>query len=392
MNKPVIAVVAIVAILLVAIGLGVTAGWFDDDDTAKEKEYVEYDSSKGWKSWNPKTYIIDSSLMSASPYNAITAKKLVEWYYDVEVEDKYTIKDVPADYYTYESVVSHNSNGNLVIKSYAKVDSANYDYKEIVVDKVPDYWMTSGSQIVTMYYILCQVHGTNYEDYDDAVLTELWNMVYATDKAGYESDRLTTNYGIPTDKFKGVKLISSTDTTGNKEQYTKILDDVKKEGKTIMYAMSGSMVSWTNGKATWITEQCEDFGSYATIYNISKIPNVLAMTEAFAYIMGYGDQAQSIIDNMRVSFYNAEMTAKAAAEKLDYPHKGVSTYVTSDWTFGDDSMAQEFFNIMHIENIYTGVSKTLEGLDELVVSKQPEFLLMLGKPPVDEKQLYRIKV
>ncbi len=390
-SKPVIAVIAIVVIVAAVAVYGFSAGWFDSNDKNVEKEYVEYDSTKGWNSWSPKTYIIDSSLMSASPYNATTARNLVEWYYGIEVKDKYTIKDVPKDYYTYESVVSHNAQGQLVIKSFAKSDSVNYTSKDIVIDKVPDYWMTSGSQIVTLYYILCQVHGVNYEDYNDAVLTELWSMIYAADDAGIKEDRLTKNYGIPTTKFKGERLVSSTDTTGNKEQFTNILDRVQQEGKTIMYTMSGSMVSWTNGKATWITDQCADFGSYATIFNISRIPNVLAMTEAFAYIMGYGDQAQSIIDSMRVSLYNTEMAAKEAASKLPYQHKGVSTYITNDWTFGEDSMSQEYFNIMQIENIYTGTSQTLEGLDEIVVTNQPECLLMLGKPPIDEKQLYRIK-
>ena len=389
MTKPLIAVIAVVAIVGGVAAYGFSAGWFDQAPV--EKEYVEYDSSKGWNSWAPKTYVIDSSLLSASPYNTITARNLTEWYYGIKVEDKYTLKDVPADYYTYESVVSHNDKGQLVIKSFAKSDAEHYTSRDIVVDKVPDYWMTSGSQIVTMYYILCEVHGVKYSDYDDAVLTELWDLIYATDAAGYDANRITKNYGIPSTKFHGEVLKSSTDTTGNTEQYTDILDAVHSEGKTIMYTMSGSMVSWVNGKATWITEQCEASGNYATIFNISRIPNVLAMTEAFAYIMGYGDKAQSIIDNMRVSLYNTQKAAEAAAAKLPYQHSAVSTYVNNDWTFGTDSMSQEFFDIMQIKNIYTGISKTLEGLDEIVVEKQPEFLFMTGKEPIDEKQLYRIK-
>lgn len=381
---PIIAVVVVIIIIAAALVPYLTKD--DSDDEKQEKTYVEYDASKGWASWNPTVSVIDSSKLSGSPYLAITLQEQVENFYNVKVEQKYTIDDVPKDFLAYDSLVSHDSSGNLVIKSFAKGTNGDYESRDITFTSTPDYYMTTGSFIVTMYYILCEAYGTEYSDFDSKVLEKLWSMVYATDNAGYA--RITGNYGIPATLFDGVKLNSSTDTQGNKEQYISILESVKSEGKTICYMASGSMTSWANGNATWITDTCQEAGSYATIFNITHLYNVVAEVEAIAYIMGYGDKAQDIVDNMRVSLYNTYMCGQEQAAKLPYQYSAVCTYITNDYTFGSDSIAQEIFDFMGLKNIKTDSSGNWS--QEKVVDAQPEYLLMVGKEPIDWNQLYRV--
>lgn len=379
---PIIAVVVVVIILA-----AVFVPYLMSDDKDSGKQYVEYDSSKGWASWNPTVAVIDSSKLSGSPYLSITIRDLVEDFYDVEVQDTYTIEDVPDDFLAYESLVSHNSDGQLVIKSYARGDSGDYESRDIVVENTPDYYMTTGSFIVTIYYVLCEVHGTDFQDYDQDVLEELWSMIYATDAAGYE--RLEGNYGISTELFDGVKLVSSTATMDNQEQYIDILQSVSNEGKTICYLATGSMTSWANGHATWITDRCEEVGSEAVIFDITHLYNVIAEIEAIAYLMGYGDMAQSIVDNMRVSLYNTYMCGQEQSSQLPYQYSALCTYVTNEWTFGPDSIAHEIFNYMGLENIMKEASGNWD--QENVISAQPEYILFVGTQPVDWDVAYRVQ-
>ena len=386
MNKkiPIIAVVVVVILFAAVLIPYVTK---DSTDDKKEKEYVDYDSSKGWASWNPTVSVIDSSKLAGSPYLAITIKDKVEEFYKVEVSQKYGIEDVPSDFFSYTSLVSHDASGNLVLKSFARGDSGAYESRDITFTSVPDYYMTTGSMIVTIYYVLCEEYGTEFTDYNQEVLEKLWSMIYATDAAGYQ--RLEGNYGISSALFNGVKLVSSTATADNKEQYTSILDDVKDEGKTICFLGSGGMTNWSNGHATWITEVCQEVGSYAMIFDITRLYNVLAEIEAIAYIMGYGDKAQDIIDSMRVSLYNTYMCGQEQSEKLPYQYSAVCTYITNDYAFGEESIAQEIFDFMGLKNIKTGKSENWS--QENVVKAQPEYLLMVGKEPIDWNQLYRVQ-
>lgn len=386
MNKKVPIIAVVIVVILIAAVL-VPYAMKDNTDEKKEKEYVEYDSSKGWASWNPTVSIIDSSKLAGSPYLAITLQDKVEEFYKVKVPQTYGIKDVPSDFLAYESLVSHDSSGNLVLKSFAKGESGAYESRDITFTSVPDYYMTTGSMIITIYYVLCEVYGTEFTDYDQKVLEKLWSMIYATDAAGYE--RLEGNYGVSSALFNGVKLNSSTATADNKEQYISILDSVQKEGKTICYLASGGMTNWANGHATWITEACQEVGSYAMIFDITHLYNVMAEVEAIAYIMGYGDRAQDIIDNMRVSLYNTYMCGQEQSKKLPYQYSALCTYITNDYAFGPDSIAQEIFDFMGLKNIKTDASGNWS--QEYVVDAQPEYLLMVGKEPIDWNQLYRVK-
>lgn len=369
-------VTVFVALALVIGGIGAFFVLSDKDNETNAKEYVEYDSSKGWASWNPTIFKFSSSLMGASPFVVNTAEEFYEGVYgNPPSSNRLTINDVPSDFYNYDSIVSYNNKGELVVKSYAVDANGTYTPRDVVFKGVADYNMGAGSFVATLYYVMSYAAGVSPQEYDATVVSDMWNKVNAGTYSTYQD--LEINFGIPISGFKGFKMpqLSASDILGSREEYIKVIEDVAKEGKSTVYFGYGSMNSWSNG-GTWLTELAESQGSHVILGRFTTVNEAFGLLEAMAHIYGMKNIAKNIIDDIRLRLYALSVMSEEKMKELPYQLCGVATYANSDWTMGAGSIADDLFKLMHVRNIMTGASGNWD--QENVIIEQPEIIILTG--------------
>ena len=375
--------VAVVVILLVA-GAGAYIVYSGNDDDQKiDKVYHEYDMSKGWGSWDPLLTTTSSSQMTGSAYLANVADRWYEAFYGESAPyDEYTIDDVPDDFLSYDSIVSYNSEGKLVIQATAR-DNGVYTTKEVVFNELPDYIICAASFACTIYTIIATAHGTEYEDYDDAVLKELDELIYAGDSGLV--NRFTQEYGIPDDKLNAVQLGSATNPLKYREQYVDVLESISSEGSTCCFIGSGTSMGWTGG-GDWLTEMTAEIGSNCALFNIASIPTTLAAIEAIAHIIGYGDQAQEIVDDIRLKLYACSQGAAEQESKYSYVRSAMYINVDENNARGKNTLADEMFQLFHLRNTAThSGNQTIS--EEAVIEDQPDIIVFVSRDDISEIDL-----
>lgn len=382
MEKRAIVAIGVVAILIVG-GLAYVAR-SDNGDSGDEQE-----KKGGWYSWNPKTFLVASSNVAPSPYWVNTIEMMYEGLYgDAPSYDKYTIEDVPSDFLSYESLVSYNDLGQLVVKAKYADASKNWSSYDVTFDKMPTGGIGTGSFFVCLYYALCEQAGVDPKSYDGNVIAKMWKMAFGGDEALYAG--LERNYNIPVSGFNGVQLPNPSKISDNKEKYVALIDDLKNKGEVPVWLCSGSSPAYENG-GQWMRELMEANGFYAVTFSISTFSDCLAEIEAIAHIFGLGDTAKSLIDNLRVQMYTLYKSSEEQVQKTGHTYTGLGTYTNSDWTFADSSGMGEMFYILHIKNVYTkSASGNWEG--ENVIRAQPEVILFCMSNPslVDWDQAMRV--
>ncbi|MDR1690738.1 MAG: hypothetical protein LBR42_02685, partial [Candidatus Methanoplasma sp.] len=301
-NKQMIAIGTAIVLIIGGVGAFLIVNSANNSDSG-EKEFVDYDSSKGWASWDPKVFKFSSSLMGASPFVVNTAEEMYEGIYgDLPTNTGITIDDVPSDFYKHRSLVSYNSDGKLVVQSFAMNASQQYEPRDVVFDSVADYNMAPGSFVATLYYVMSYAAGIDPTEYDSKVVSDLWSKVNAGTYSTY--DDIEVNFGIPKEGFNGYKMphLSASDILGSSEDYVKVIESVADEGKSTVYFGYGSMNSWSNG-GTWLTELAESKGSYVILGQFATVNETLALVEAMAHIYGMKEIADDIIDDIRLRLY-----------------------------------------------------------------------------------------
>lgn len=252
MEKRQIVVIAVVGILIVCGAAYALASSGDED--------VETPNKGGWYSWNPKTFVCASSNVAPSPYWTNTLTDLYGVVYDSQPDfTKYTSKDVPEDYLTYDSLVSHDADGNLVIEGKYR-DSAKVwqsYYVTIDKDRMPTGAIGAGSYFVCIYYLLCSAAGVDPDDHDSKVVSQLWDLAFGGDQTLFQG--LETNYGIPVDGFHGTELPNPAKVNDNKDLYTRTVEEVVQKGEVPIWICSGSSPGWDNG-GRWMKDMIEAQG------------------------------------------------------------------------------------------------------------------------------------
>ena len=382
MEKRAIIAIGVVAVLVIGGLAYVALSNNGDDDNEQE-------SKGGWYSWNPKTFLVASSNVAPSPYWVNTIEMMYEGLYgSAPSYDRYAIKDVPSDFLSYESLVSYNDLGQLVVKSKYADASKNWSSYDVTFDKMPTGGIGTGSFFVCLYYALCEQAGVDPMAYDSNVIAKMWKMAFGGDEALYSG--LERNYNIPVAGFNGVQLPNPSKISDNKEKYVAMIDDLKSRGEVPVWLCSGSSPAYENG-GQWMRELMETNGFYAVTFSISTFSDCLAEIEAIAHIFGMGDTAKNLIDNLRVQMYTLYKSSEEQVQKTGHAYTGLGTYTNSDWTFADKSGMGEMFYILHIKNVYTKTaSGNWEG--ENVIRAQPEVILFCMSNPslVDWNQAMRV--
>jgi len=372
-----IKLITIGVVILLIGGVGAFFILSDSDDRAAEKEYVQYDSSKGWASWDPIVSKVSSSHLGGSPFTVDTVEELYkEIYGNLPSYNRFTINDVPSDFYNFDSLISYNNDGKLVVKSYANDSNGKLTSRDVVFKDTADYNMSPGSYVATLYYIMAYAAGKDPMAYDAAVVSDMWTKVNAATFSTYQD--LEINFGIPIDGFNGFKMpqLSASDIYGSREEYVKVFNDVAKEGKSTVYIGYASMNSWDSGGGKWLTDLAESQGSYVILGGFNTVNDILALVEMMSHIYGMKDVAQDIVDDMRLKLYTLSVASEEKMKGLPYQLCGVCTYANSDWTFGPNSIADEMFKILSVRNIMTGASGNWD--QENVIVEQPEIVLLTG--------------
>lgn len=371
MEKRQIVVIAVVGILIVCGAAYALASSGDEDDETPNKG--------GWYSWNPKTFVCASSNVAPSPYWTNTLTDLYGVVYDSQPDfTKYTSKDVPEDYLTYDSLVSHDADGNLVIEGKYR-DSAKVwqsYYVTIDKDRMPTGAIGAGSYFVCIYYLLCSAAGVDPDDHDSKVVSQLWDLAFGGDQTLFQG--LETNYGIPVDGFHGTELPNPAKVNDNKDLYTRTVEEVVQKGEVPIWICSGSSPGWDNG-GRWMKDMIEAQGGYAITFGISTYSDCLAEIEALGYVFGLEDYVGGLIDQLRLEMYTLDMESKAAVERMGHAPTAVAASNKTTWVYADNSGMGMFIAALNMDNIYEGVSGYWDS--ENIVQAQPEVILFNVSDP-----------
>lgn len=384
--------IAVVAVLIIG-GAGVFLITSGNNAPEKKisKEYYEIDPAKGWGSWNPVLTNTHSSNMTGSAYIYQVADYWYKTIYDEECDySKYSIKDVPSNFLSYKSLVSHDSQGRLVISTTYEDTNKVYTHANITFDKLPDYIICAGSFASTVYTIMATAHGTEYKDFNSAVVTEFWDKMYAGDNG--LATNFTKLYGVPSEQWHGVKMSTCTSILKYKDQYMTVFGDIKDAGKTACFL---GMASVGSEASDWMNEQMGTFDSRAVLFNVADIPEILSGIEAICYILGYGDQAQSIVDNIRVHLWAINQESAKKEQAYDYTRSVCYVNVGEIKVRGLKTLAQELIELFHMQNCVTHEGNQSVG-EEVILLAQPDIIVFVSElhpsdPDFDLKQALRIK-
>lgn len=386
------AALAAVAVLVIAgAGAALLVTSDNPDDPKISKEYYEYDFSKGWGSWNPILTNTSSSNMTGSAYISQVADYWYNTIYDEPVDySKYSIEDVPEDFLAYESLVSKDTKGNLVIQSMIRDEAGVYNAKPVTITKLPDYIICPGSVASTVYTVMAVANGTDYEDYDSKVVTEFWNKIYAGDSG--LATKFTSLYGVPSDEWHGVKMSSCTNILKYKEQYMTVFGDIKDEGKNVCFIGQGSIGAEAD---TWMSEQMAVFDSYDILINVTDLEQILANIEVVACLLGYEDTAKNIVDSIRVRLYAISQESELKESKYDYVRSALYINVDANKARGLNTLANDLMELFHMTNCVTHTGNQ-EVKEEVIILAQPDIIVFVSElspddPGFDLKTALRIK-
>ncbi|MCQ2069673.1 MAG: hypothetical protein MJZ68_00895 [archaeon] len=392
MNTKGYAVILIAAVLVI---VGAIAVIIMTDSTPEKisKEDHEYDPSKGWGSWDPLLTNTSSSNMTGSAYIAQVADY---WYSTIYGEDmdysKYSISDVPDDFLPYQKLVKDNGNGTFTVTKMIRNDGETvYTPKEITIKNLPDYFICAASFTSTVYTVLCAAHGVDYKDCDPAVIKELYSKIYAGDSGFIKY--LDTQYGIPVTEDKtSIKMGSCTSIMKYKEQYMSVFGDIKDAGKTVCFMGMGTIGSEADD---WLTEQMSVFNSYSVTFDVTDMPAILGNIEVVAYLLGYGDKAQEIVDYVRLHLYACGQEAQKQESKYDYTRTALYINVGENKARGLNTLANDLYELFGFKNCVTHTGNQ-EVKEEVILKAQPDIIIFVSDlkptdPDFDLKSALRVK-
>lgn len=371
MEKRQIVAISVVAVLVLCGAAYAIASGGDDDQTEPSKG--------GWYSWNPDTFVCASSNVAPSPYWTNTLSDLYEVVYKEKPDlGKYRLSDVPADYLRFDSLVSHDSEGNLVVEGKYRDSAKVWQSYQVTIDKdrMPTGAIGAGSYFVCVYYILCSAYGVDPNDHDSATVQKLWDLAFGGDSSLFTG--LQSNYGIPVDGFKGVELPNPAKVGDNKDLYTKTVENLISQGEVPIWLCSGSSPGWDNG-GKWMKEMIEAQGGYAVTFGISTYNDCLAEIEALGYIFGLQDHVGSLIDQLRLEMYALDMESSEAVKRLGHAPTAVAASNKTTYVYADNSGMGMFIAALNMDNIYKGTSGNWDS--ENIVAAQPEVILFNVSDP-----------
>lgn len=188
---------------------------------------------------------------------------------------------------------------------------------------------------------------------------------------------------------------SCTSITKNKEAYLTEFDKIKSEGKTVCFMGMGSAIAWDDG-GDWLTEQTAKFNSYSMLFNVTDMSAIFSNIEAVCYILGYGDEAQNIIDSIRLKLYAISMAAKEQEDKYDYQRMALYINVGENNARGTNTLADELMTLFSLKNCCYDHSGNDTIDEEVVITRQPEIIVFVSDvattdPTFDLNTALRIK-
>ncbi len=374
--------IAAIAVVAVVIGAGAAVVLMNDDGDGKENK-------GGWYAWDPNIMAVASSKVAPSPYWVETIGEMYENIYDCKPDfSKYSKSDVPKDFLPYDSIISFDGDGNLIVTSKYKDSTGKWSTYNTTYTSIPTGMIGSGSYAICLYYALCQAAGVSATDYDSKVISQLWDLCFGGDSSLY--DGLSKNYKIPTAEFSGVQLPNPSKISENKETYTNLLQSLKDAGETPIWICSGSSPSWDSG-GQWMKETVESAGGYSLLLSISTFSDCLAEIEAISYIFGYGEYAQTLIDTLRTQMYAISQESAKQVEARGAQYTGLGIYANNDWTFASNSGIGVMFEILKVKNVYTK-EKSGNWEEENVIKAQPQVIVFCISDPttIDWDQAMRV--
>lgn len=355
-----IAIAVVAVIVVVAAAAAVVLSNNNGDDG------YEYDTSKGWYSWDPITMETKTAYFSITPLLITAAEGMYEEIYDGTIDySKYSMSDVPDSFLDYDSRVVSSDETTVTVQSTVResTDASGSKVIETVVPKNPDNLLTTSGYAAVLHALLEMKYGEAQAE------TMLWDYVYGLDKSSWTTASMSDLYGL--DIPEGVvSIVSTYSLITNLEAYVDYVSEATQNGETFLMLASGALGnSYSELGPFYEVLDSASSSADAVFFFSNNLEDVLAAFEVVGAIYGLEDEAQQYIDDFRLHMYAINQEAQAQ-------DRGYKVYMESNsgTAAGNGTITSDVFNMLCLENINkTDQWQTIA--EEVIIDEQPDVII-----------------
>lgn len=365
-QKKIIAIVAVIILLVAAIGV------------------IVYTQSEGDEPQKKGLYRLDATVSdvnmgqcSATPGVILTFEQMYADYYGELVDDTLTIEDAKKDtefwnkYGQWTPIIKDNGDGTYTVES---VTGAKGHESETLIIPPVDTVVSLGTMYTeTMYFLACTLYGV--EPYTEEGLhnADVCGCLQSHIAGGMSYDYYVTNeveYMLSyIDKSSYLDLGVNSVQTVEKEKLMQILEDAGENGtKEVLYLASGTRL--TTDYYDNNVEPCKKTGSYYAFFGPTEISEVYSSIECIGHLTGFDDKTiQELIENIQLRLYKVYHSVQ---EKTDGTSSGYAYWESSSGKAIKSAMGKIIVEFLGFD------SKLLDGAEhdmESLLQDKPSYLI-----------------
>ena len=387
MSKTAIIAVAVVAIVVVA-GVGGVA-LMNANKSSDNK--VEYDTSKGWYSWDPTVVKYPTGSLSFSPKLIETVENMYKAVYgDLPDYSKYKMEDVPEDFLTYESSVFNDTEDQVTIISKIRVSSSSSEYKNlaVTVDKTASNKLITVGSNAALLEMMFESTMT-----PEQAKAKVWDYVWGLDKSAYSGGTvdLPKNYGMEIPNTV-TKVGTTYYLIKNLDEYTGYVDTVTSSGSNLIMMFSGALAnSYADMKPFYNMMANANATNPGNAYLVGTFSNnlsdVFAGIEMVGAMFNVKDIAHSYIDSLRLKFWAMHEESSKLGKNYEVYIESASGTGAGTGTIIDDVCT----TALSLKNICDH-QQWKQISNEVVVDKQPHVLFFQESDKRTDDERMRVGV
>ncbi|MDR1404162.1 MAG: hypothetical protein LBJ20_01150 [Candidatus Methanoplasma sp.] len=334
---------------------------------------------------NAQVISVDMGGISATPKMVESIEDLYGQVYGDYVRTGFTINDAKSDtefwnkYCDYDSVVASNPDGSYTVR--IEIQSGE---REITLEAEADAMLSMGTiYMTTVYYYLC--HKYSEEPYSDGALgngdlkEEFQRVIAGGTSLTYVGNQTELGGYFDADQY----LDAGQNTIGNYDlekmgQHVKDLADM---GRSVILVGSGKSVS-DSSYATIRNVVLTQGGEEAVLVTATDIKDAFANIECLGYILGYGEYANALIEDLQVRLY----TVYYSIQQRNQNTEGHSVY-WEDYSGSSIRATGMSANIMNFMGWDTSLLTNSEIDTEALLQEKPDIIVFYTNDtrPMDTK-------
>lgn len=366
-KKKVIAIVAVLILLIAAIGVVLYTQQNEGGEPQK----------KGLYRLDATVSDVNMGQCSATPGVILTLEQMYSEYYGDLVDNSLTIEDAKKDtdfwnkYGQWTPIIKDNGDGTYTVES---VTGAKGHENETLTIPPVDTVVSLGTMYTeTMYFLACILYGV--EPYSEEGLNNADVKAYLQSHiaGGMSYDYYETNeveYMLSyIDKSSYIDLGVNSVQSIEKEKLMQALKDAGENGsKKVLYLASGTRL--TTDYYDNNVEPCKETGTYYAFFGPTEISEVYSSIECIGHLTGFDDETiQKLIENIQLRLYKVYHSVQ---EKTDGKSSGYAYWESGSGKAIKSAMGKIIVEFLGFD------SKLLDGAEhdlESLLQDKPVYLI-----------------